>query len=66
VVGDEQGVIAVGRLLAVAARVRRRDARGDQVVGVAADRPQPTELDEHALTTAQVEAGAEGLLCEGA
>src|SRR6185437_15461809 len=64
VLGDEHGVIAVGRLLALAARVCRRDARGDQIVSVAADGAHHTQLDERALTTAEVEAGPERLLCE--
>ena len=63
--GDEHGVIAVRRLLAVTTRVRRRDARGDQVFGVAADRAQPAELYERALTTVQVKASSERLRCEG-
>jgi hypothetical protein len=58
-------VIAVRRLLAVTTRVRRRNARGDQVFGVASDRAQPAKLHERALTTVKVKAGTKALLCEG-
>jgi hypothetical protein len=51
---------AVWRLVPVAARLGRRDALGDQLVGVPVDRLHSAQLHERAFAAAEVNAGPDG------
>src|SRR4051794_6211496 len=59
VLRDEDGVAAVGRLLAVLVRVRGREALRDDVGRVEAQRRRAAQLGEAAVAPAQVELRAE-------
>ncbi len=59
VLGDEHGVAAKGRLLAVVARRCRRKARGDEVAGMRQHEREALALEIVALAGAKPEAAPE-------
>lgn len=62
--GNEDGVAAIGRLLAVLERRGGREALDDQVIRVGADRLATAQLDERCIPPAQVEPRAKTLAGE--
>src|SRR5690242_17848105 len=61
VLGDEHGVAAVRRLLAVLVGRRGSEPRGQELLGVSAHGLHAAELDRRGLTVAEVELRAERL-----
>src|SRR3954452_4241212 len=64
VLGDEDGMASVRRLLAVLVRRRRRELLGDQVVRVLADRLHAAQLDGRPVAGVEVEIRAKALLLD--
>lgn len=61
VLGHEYRMTAIRRLFPVATRLRGRDPRRNQLLGVSPDRAHPAQLDERALAPAQMKPSAERL-----